>query len=119
MIEQLWFWLKARRQRWTDRTLTRNSFAMSALPRPSANIATASIRTCSRNACLSAVRPHPADNSYTRHTATITDRQPLRHPAFTVSRGALAESRGVRLLHRDSCDACDAQSSQREASPAT
>lgn len=31
----------------------------------------------------------------------------------------VAESRGVRLLHRDGCDACDDQSSQREASPAT
>lgn len=77
--------LQACCHRWTERTLTRNSLAISVLPRRAANIAAASIRIRSRKACLSAVRPHPADTSYTRHTATITERQPLRQPTFKVS----------------------------------
>ncbi|MFD3762614.1 hypothetical protein, partial [Streptomyces sp. NPDC058622] len=31
--------------------------------------------------------PHPADTSYTRHTATTTNRQPLRQDVFKVSNG--------------------------------
>lgn len=64
----------ARRHRWTDRTLTRNSLAISGLLRPAANMPPASNRIRSRNACLSAVRPPPC--GYLMHPAYRDDHQP-------------------------------------------
>lgn len=71
---------QARRQRSTDRTLTRRSFAITAVYRPP--------RTCRRPEAGSpretpdAQRsgPHPPDNAYHRHTAGIMDRH---HPTTT------------------------------------
>src|SRR5690606_34230643 len=50
---------QARRQRCTERTLTRKSLATSALEAPAANRSAASSRIRSRNACRSGVSPPP------------------------------------------------------------
>lgn len=71
---------QARRQRSTERSLTRNSFAISAVFSPAANRPSAPSRTGSRNAVGQQSGPHPPYTASCRPTAGIT----ISHRATTM-----------------------------------